>query len=133
MRILHLSTSDTGGGAARAAYRLHTGLRRLGLASTMLVLKRQSGDGDVAKVRFFDDLPTRFRRKRRRKHIANDFAPYKRTLPAGFEWYSDDRSETAYDLHRQLPPCDLINLHWVAGLIDHEMFFANLPAGVPLV
>jgi hypothetical protein len=31
MRIVHLSTSDVGGGAARAAYRLHTGLLRLGV------------------------------------------------------------------------------------------------------
>ena len=30
MRIVHLSTSDSGGGAFRAAFRLHTGLRRLG-------------------------------------------------------------------------------------------------------
>ena len=43
MRILHLSTADIGGGAARAAFRLHTGLQRLGHQSQMLVLKRTSG------------------------------------------------------------------------------------------
>src|SRR3954468_18530169 len=127
MRILHLSTSDTSGGAARAAYRLHTGLGRLGCDSTMLVLKRTSGDASVLGLRWSNDFATRFRRKRRRKQIAQDFEPYKRTLPAGFEIFSDDRSEAGYDLVQQLPPCHLINLHWVAGLIDHELFFDNLP------
>ena len=39
MRIVHLSTSDANGGAARAAFRVHTGLKRLGHDSTMLVLR----------------------------------------------------------------------------------------------
>jgi glycosyltransferase involved in cell wall biosynthesis len=133
MRILHLSTSDASGGAARAAFRLHTGLRRLGHESSMLVLKRVSGDEQVKKLHWSDDLSTRFRRRRRRKQIARDFAPYKSMLPPGFELYSDDRSEAGYDLVKQLPPCDVINLHWVAGLIDHEVFFNHLPPDVPLV
>lgn len=133
MRILHLSTSDTGGGAARAAYRLHTGLRRLGHESSMFVLKRHSGDGSVLQLRWSNELPTRVRRRLRRMRIARDFEPYRKTLPRGFEIFSDDRSDTAFNLNRQLPPCDLINLHWVAGLIDYETFFSQLPPGVPLV
>jgi len=133
MRILHLSTSDIGGGAARAAHRLHTGLLRMGIDSRMLVLKRNSLAPEIAKVKFYNDLPTRFRRSRRRTQIEKDFAPYKNNLPSDFELYSDDRSETAFDLNRQLPEVDLINLHWVAGLIDHEQFFGNLPPNVPLV
>jgi hypothetical protein len=119
MRILHLSTSDVGGGAARAAFRLHTGLRRLGHDSTMLVLKRLSGESCVTKLKWSNDFATRLRRKRRRKQIERDFEPYKKTLPAGFEIFSDDRSDAGFDLVRQLPACDLINLHWVAGFIDH--------------
>jgi hypothetical protein len=37
MRLIHLSTSDSAGGAARAAYRVHSGLLRLGHDSRMLV------------------------------------------------------------------------------------------------
>jgi glycosyltransferase involved in cell wall biosynthesis len=133
MRVLHLSTSDVGGGAARAAFRLHTGLLRLGVDSKMLTLKRQSGAPTVFKMVWHTDLPTRIRRKRRSKQITKDFEPYKNSLPAWYELFSDDRSEAAYDLNRQLPACDIINLHWVAGLIDHETFFASLPEGVPLV
>ncbi len=133
MRILHLSTSDIGGGAARAAFRLHTGLGRLGHESTMLVLKRSSSQSDVKAMKWSDDLPLRFRRRRRKKQIDRDFEPYRHSLPPDFEWFSDDRSEAGYDLIRQLPPCDLINLHWVGGFLDHELFFSHLPPGVPLV
>lgn len=47
MKILHLSTFDTIGGAARAAYRVHQGLRSLGADSWMLVQKSASGDRTV--------------------------------------------------------------------------------------
>ena len=136
MRILHLSTSDAGGGAARAAHRLHSGLRRLGVDSHMLVLRRTSGDPRSHKVTFAGDLLTKVRRRRRTGQIERDFAPYKPTLPAGFEWFSDDRTEVGDDLARNVVsrgPWDVINLHWVGGLVDYERFFPHLPPGVPLV
>jgi hypothetical protein len=40
MRILQLSTYDTGGGAAKAAYRLHHALRNIGEESQMLVQQK---------------------------------------------------------------------------------------------
>lgn len=46
MKILHLNASDTVGGAARAAYRLHHGLRDAGIDSRMLV-QRKSTDEDA--------------------------------------------------------------------------------------
>jgi glycosyltransferase involved in cell wall biosynthesis len=47
MKILHLSTSDLDGGGARAAYRLHTGLKAQSLDSRMLVRAKQSTDWTV--------------------------------------------------------------------------------------
>ena len=133
MRIVHLSTSDIGGGAARAAFRLHTGLVRLGVDSKMIVLKKQSTDPLVTKFVFPNDLPTKISRSWHARKIKRDFQPCQPTLPAGFELFSDDRSETGRDLLRQIPPCDIINLHWVAGLVDHETFFAGVPKNIPLV
>jgi glycosyltransferase involved in cell wall biosynthesis len=133
MRILHLSTNDISGGAARAAFRLHTGLLRLGHESSMLVLRRTSGESSVRQLKWSGDWMIRYRRSRRRKRIRRDFELYKNTLPPGFEAFSDDRSDAGFDLVQQLPPCDVINLHWVAGLIDYEVFFGHLPAGVPVV
>ena len=47
MKITHISTADIVGGAARSAYRLHTGLRALGHDSTLFVEKRVSNDPSV--------------------------------------------------------------------------------------
>lgn len=46
-RVLHISLSDTEGGAARAAYRLHRGLLKIGIDSHMVVVRRRSQDPTV--------------------------------------------------------------------------------------
>ena len=91
MRIVHLSTSDVVGGAARAAHRLHTGLLQLGHDSTMLVAQRRSDD---PKIRVFQpraDLFSRVSRMLRATLIHLSFAPY-RERPDGYDLFSDDRS-----------------------------------------
>lgn len=47
MKIVHLAYADGGGGACKAAHRIHRGLRDLGVDSTMLVARRVTGDADV--------------------------------------------------------------------------------------
>jgi len=44
MKVIHVNTSDSHGGAARAAYRLHKGLRKTGLDSLMFVQEKH-GEG----------------------------------------------------------------------------------------
>ncbi len=132
MRILHLSTSDSSGGAARAAFRLHNGLCQLGVDSTMLVSKKGSRDERVVRLRP-DMRPTaRLRRCFRRRQIQRDFRAYQDSRPPGYELFSDDRNEHGGALLRRIPPCDLINLHWVSNFLDHPSFFRGAPP-VPLV
>jgi glycosyltransferase involved in cell wall biosynthesis len=133
MRILHLSTSDSGGGAFRAAQRLHCELRRIGQDSRMLVLRRGTGDDTVAALKPPQDFLSRARRSLRARRIWRDYDAYRATLPAGIEPFSDDRSEFAGLIVPQLGECDLINIHWVAGLLDYQSFFAHYPRQVPLV
>ena len=133
MRVVHLSTADSGGGAFRAAFRLHTGLRRLGVDSKMLVLKRGSGDDSVIAFKPRQDFLGRMQRKFRAGKIWRDYDAYRSTIPKGIEPFSDDRSEHAGQIVRQLPDCDLINLHWVGGFLDYQSFFANYPKHVPIV
>src|SRR6478672_11089826 len=133
MRVVHISTSDSGGGAFRAAFRLHSGLRRLGVDSKMLVLKRGSSDGDVIAFRPRQDFLGRNLRKMRARKIWRDYEQYRPTIPPGVEVFSDDRSEHADELVRQLPNCDLINLHWVGGFLDHQSFFGGSRKHVPIV
>ncbi|MBD1846779.1 glycosyltransferase family 4 protein [Cyanobacteria bacterium FACHB-63] len=75
MEVLHLSSSDVAGGAARATYRLHRGLRQAGYRSQMLVQAKSSRDSSVLVERKLlgrfneklliserlDDLPVRSR------------------------------------------------------------------------
>ncbi len=50
LSVLHFSTADVLGGSARSAYRIHAGLRALGLRSRMLVGHRFSDDADVRAI-----------------------------------------------------------------------------------
>ena len=50
MKILQISTYDISGGAARAAYRLHQGLREIGQDCRMLVRHKESQDDTVVLV-----------------------------------------------------------------------------------
>jgi glycosyltransferase involved in cell wall biosynthesis len=49
-RIVHLNTADNEGGAARAAYRLHKGLRSLGLDSKILSMYKVTQDSNAQTV-----------------------------------------------------------------------------------
>lgn len=51
LNALHISAWDNAGGAGRSAYRLHTGLRRRGIRSRMLVGWKVTGDKDVRLIR----------------------------------------------------------------------------------
>ena len=132
MRIVHLSTADSGGGAFRAAYRLHTGLSRLGHDSRMLVLRKGTGDAKVAPLRARGDFVGRWRRRLRNRRVWRDYEQYRPTLPKGIEPFSDCRSPY-FEVVEQLPACDVINLHWVGGFLDYPSFFASYPKDVPLV
>lgn len=47
MKILHLSTSDASGGAARGTYWMHTALKQAGVDSYMLVAEKHTSDETV--------------------------------------------------------------------------------------
>ena len=47
LSVLHINTADNLGGAARSAYKIHSGVRALGVRSRMLVRTRVTSDPDV--------------------------------------------------------------------------------------
>ncbi|NLV11951.1 glycosyltransferase family 4 protein [Haloarcula argentinensis] len=109
MRVLHLSTSDTGGGAARAAYRLHSGLRSNGVDSRMLVQNKGSEDshvygteGAIKKInskirRQFDKLPLIQYPNRDSETFSPAWTPERRA-----------KQIAKYDP-------DIVHLHWISG------------------
>jgi len=133
MKILHISSNDACGGAALAAYRLHRGLQRLGCASSMFVLNAITDDPSVIRFRVPMDPLSRIQRSWRRRSIASDFKPYRFSRPSGLEGFSDDRSQFGSTTIRQLPDCDILNLHWTSRFIDQPAFFGALAAHKPVV
>ncbi len=120
MNILHLSTHDTSGGAARAAFRLHKGLQNLGMRSQMLVQEKHSSDKTViapktrlhqgiAKTKLtFESLPLKFYQQRK-------------NTPFFIQWLPD---RVVPHIARLNP--DIINLHWVSAAFMQIETFAKL-------
>ena len=132
MRITHVSTNDISGGAARAAYRLHAGLRKLGHDSRMLVANKASEDSAVTVFRPERDLFNRIRRRVLATYQAWSWrgaAP----RPAGATFFTDDRSRYGAEMVEHMPPCDILQLHWVATFVDYGKFFLRIPRELPVV
>jgi glycosyltransferase involved in cell wall biosynthesis len=133
MKVVHISTSDRGSGAASAAYRLHHGLRALGCASTMFVADVVDDEPEPTVTRFEPprDLPTRLRRRLRRLQIAGSLARY--TRPPHAEAFSDDRGPHGRELVDQVPACDIMHVHAMLRFVDYRAFFAVAPYRAPIV
>ena len=99
----------------------------------MMVLSRTTEDPSVVAIKRPLNLMSRVRRGFRQYQIAQDFAHHEGTRPSGYDLFTDDRSEFGSALVSQIPPCDVINLHWVPGFLDYEMFFRNVPIKTPVV
>jgi glycosyltransferase involved in cell wall biosynthesis len=132
VRILHLNTFDTTGGAARATYHLHRGLLQLGHDSTLLVAHRRSDEPTVMAFSPPSDWTSRLRRRLRGRQISQNFSRYRNTRPAGYEKFTDDRTPYGSAVARQLPACDVINLHWIADFVDLPGFFSYVPPQIPI-
>ena len=105
MKILHLSTSDIDGGAARAAYRLHKGLSEAGISSHMLVRDSQKRAPSVVKdTSAITKLGPILNRLPLRKY------PQRDSVMFSSQWFIDSltRSISAVDP-------DIVHLHWVCN------------------
>lgn len=132
-RVLHLSTSDVTGGAARCAYRLHRGLRRLGHDSRMLVSRRRSDDPAVLRFERPAGARAALRAALRRAWIGRARAPMRAALAADAELFSDHRSVLGPWIPRRVAGNDIVHLHWVADFVDYASFFRTVPAVAPIV
>jgi glycosyltransferase involved in cell wall biosynthesis len=128
MRIVTLSTDDVTGGAARCAYTVHRGLQLRGLESTMVVRRRRSDDPSVVAVEPASRGPLGTSLDRIRRRVGRS----PRRVADWVEAFTGHRSDYRR-LAGQLPPHDLVHLHWVSGLLDFPSFFENLPRDTPLV
>lgn len=111
MKILHVSTLDIAGGAARGAYWIHRAMREMGADSWMFVSDKRSRDDSVAvcpaEMNWKETIRIRTELDDQRlalypKHEAVYFSPA--SFAPGMAVEAINRLEA-----------DIINLHWVAG------------------
>lgn len=126
LRVVHVNTSDIRGGAARAAYRLHSALVNEGIASHIFAQKRKSHDPNVSALKPPTDWFHQKLRQFRSNRIIRDFSRYSAVAGIDYDFFSDDRSAYCDEVIAQLPPCELINLHWISSFIDYRTFFREI-------
>lgn len=126
MRVLLVNESDSQGGAARAAIRLHKSLILHGIDSQMLVQKKWSEDATIIEpslkfqnlIRrisiFADRVPIRFYKNRTKTLFSPSWAPFSRIV----------------NTINKINP-DIVHLHWVNyGMIKME---ALVKIKVPII
>jgi glycosyltransferase involved in cell wall biosynthesis len=109
MKILHISTFDVAGGAARAAYRVHDGLGNIGIDSQMLVRVKSSQDKAVIVPKNgLEKITDRLRADLNLLPLRYYKHKYKNEFSS--QWLPDNIvSQVA-----QINP-DIVNLHWVGN------------------
>ena len=132
MKIVHLSTYDDGGGAIRSCWRLHAGLVRLGLDSSLFVKRKFGTDPFVKGIEPDSGMVPRLFHRLSKKNARRRLKPYRETMLKGYS-FSDERSDLARETAAQLPSAELYNLHWVAGMIDFPTLFRAIPMQTPMV
>ncbi|MBK3774378.1 glycosyltransferase [Azospirillum brasilense] len=137
MRIALLNTFDATGGAAIAAARLRSGLNRIGVHHAFLVARKDSGDAGVAVVRP-ESAEDRADWAEREAGVRAEEAPYPALCVPGFVPFHSDRAARARLLEQRLrrmrlDNAEVMNLHWVRGLVDWQTFFGHRSAGQALV
>lgn len=137
-RIVHLCWMDAGG-AGIAAYRLHKGLEAIGADTTMLVLQKNHFDATVrtlpavynqgSEPSSADFLTSgkMFAKNDRRWRLLISQYPKR---PKDAELFTDTVSDVKLEYVKEVQEADIINLHWVAGVIDYRglpVAFAEKP------
>lgn len=109
MKILHLNTFDTEGGAARGTYWLHKALQEIGIDSKLLVsYKKSSDDSVLGPDRKIYKLYHEFR------HVVDNL-PISLFYPKYSYSFSPAWLPTNINKEIQAINPDIIHLHWICG------------------
>ena len=111
MKTLLISTNDNNPGAARAAYRLHQGLQRIGVNSQMLVQTKQTEDKTVIGSLNSSGIGQVIAGSRLTLgQLPLKFYPHRDLSKYSLQWLPENITSKV----AQLEP-DIINLHWVCS------------------
>jgi len=133
MRVLHISTRDVSGGAARAAYRIHRGLAEEGLTSKMLVGQKTSNDPAVFEGTTRPQQSGWFRNRLRQKQLARYESDSAQFQCGDWDYFSTCLTRTGVDVSRWMNNVDVVHLHWISGFVDLDSFTRTVAGVKPIV
>lgn len=111
MKILHVSGTDTIGGAGIAAYRLHEGLRLTGIDSQMLVARKATSNPTVHHLASYMNrwqrLQRRFATQQHKQQLKNN-----PRQPDSAYWSLNRSTYPIADIINSFK-ADVVHLHWV--------------------
>ena len=126
MKVLIISTFDFNGGAARAAYRLHCGLRKFGVDSNMLV--RQKSDDNPNIFSPNKNIPSQTIANLR--YLLDKFPLRKYKNRENVIFSTATTGDKVIKMVQKIKP-DIVHLHWFNRGFMHLKDFSSL--GVPVV
>ena len=124
MRVALINTMDVKGGAARAAYRLHKGLRGIGVESTYYVRDRYKQDPTIQAFVPDPSPQAAHARGAAKAALTGAYERYAATRSPDIELFSQEQVDGDGNMLVQIPRSELVNLHWVAGFVDYPTFFS---------
>jgi glycosyltransferase involved in cell wall biosynthesis len=124
MKISVVSDTDINGGAARAAHRLHLGLRALGVDSEMLVRRKIGNSPEVHLLvpGIAAKIASRLRYLLNRGAVNR----YRSSWPVQPENFSLAGGRVRPDWTKVLHETDVVNLNWVAESFDFGLLYKAL-------
>lgn len=134
MRVLHISVTDKGNGAHLNGFRLHKGLRKLGVDSSMFVQQRldDSGDETIHEYRSWPvSLLWRAKTRAFRYWISRELSQL-RTRP-NIPAFIYDRATGGDRAISQMPEADVIYIHGIYNFIDYFRDLPELAQRAPIV
>lgn len=111
MRVTHFSYSDGPGGASSAAYRIHQGLRHLGVSSRFWVVAPYRKEPDIVKLKwpgFLSGQLYKFAKLLDARIESKMFRAHGSTVSTGFIGHDP---QIAVDADQP----DVVQLHWIGG------------------
>lgn len=118
MKIVQVNSANRFGGAARAAYQLHLGLKAIGADSHFFCLEKTEDDPTVFAFEH-SKAPGRVLATVNRMHLLRErWAEYNARIADYCELFSPEWDAYGEEMGAQLADADLINMHWVSMFID---------------
>ena len=133
MRVVHLSSYDINGGAARAAWRVHDSLRLVGVDSSMFVSIREGYDPQVEQYVPSPGPVVRLNRIVRRDLLRRELQSASRERPSGFDDFRDDRTIFGSEVAHSAPDADVYHLHQITDFVDYRACLPLLARRAPIV